>query len=72
MNFYHAKTTKDNRCIDLLLTEEEVIVAFKRSLDPNNKNYFDENNCGSCWNIEKPPKCNFWSRILGICSECES
>lgn len=71
MTLYHSTVIKDNRCVDLLLTEDEVIKAFERSLDPSNKIHIDPEICCHCWSIEKPPKCTFWSRIMGLCKECE-
>ena len=69
---YHTTIIKDNRCIDLLLTEDEVVNGFERSLNPVNKTYISTDKCCSCWSVEKPPKCSFWGRILGTCMECDS
>lgn len=71
MNLYHTTIKKDDRCIDLLLTEDEIAQAFERALDQNNKSYISTEQCCDCWSIEKPPKCTFWSKILGLCEECE-
>lgn len=68
----HAKITVDDRCLDLLLTEEEIAVAFQRTLDPENAKSLDLVECCKCWPVEKPPKCKFWSRILGLCYECDA
>lgn len=72
MLFFHTTIVKDDRCVDLLLTEDEIVTAFQRSVDPKNQSYIDKNKCCDCWSIEKPPKCTFWSRIMGICKECDS
>jgi hypothetical protein len=71
MKLVHANVYIDDRCLDLLLTEEEIAVAFERSLVTENKQYIDIKKCCSCWSIRKPPKCNFWNKILGLCNECE-
>tara|TARA_B100000497_G_C7625678_1_gene375991 strand:+ start:505 stop:759 length:255 start_codon:yes stop_codon:yes gene_type:complete len=67
----HAKVTVDNRCLDMLLTEDEIDTGFARAIDPNFKDAIDLENCCTCWPIEKPNSCNFWKRIFGICSECD-
>ena len=63
---YHTTITKDNKCLDLLLTEDEIVRAFQRSLNSSNKNYISSEKCCSCWDLNKPPKCSFWEKILGI------
>jgi len=68
---YHTTINKDDRCLDLLLTEEEVVKAFERSVEASNRSYIDEKKCCGCWSIEKPPKCTFWAKIMGLCSECD-
>lgn len=70
MELYYTKITKDNRCLDLLLTEDELVSGVKRALD--HPQMVDKTQCCSCWSVEKPPKCNFWSKILGLCKECNS
>lgn len=71
MTYRHAVTTVDGRCLDLLLTDEEVSTAFERSLKDDNQQFIDnDRRCGS-WPINKPPECSFWRRILGICRECD-
>jgi hypothetical protein len=69
---YHTTIIKDNRCLDLLLTEDEIAWAVTRALSPNNKEFINSEKCCSCWPVTKPPKCNFWTRILGTCMECDS
>jgi hypothetical protein len=71
MNLYHSTVIKDNRCVDLLLTEDEVVKAFERTLEPSNKIHINLDNCCDCWPTEKPPKCTFWSKIMGLCKECK-
>jgi hypothetical protein len=72
MKFIHTKVYVDDRCIDLLLTEDEVAQAFERSLSTDNKKYIDLKKCCDCWSTIKPPKCNFWNKILGLCTECDN
>jgi hypothetical protein len=62
----HVQFTKDDRCIDMLLTIEEIEKGVERAIDPN---YIDSLSptCCTCWPIEKPPKCSFWDRILCKC-----
>jgi hypothetical protein len=70
--YRHATITIDDRCLDLLLTEEEIEQAFDRSLYEENKVFINKDNCCKCWPVEKPPKCRFWSKILGMCYECDN
>jgi len=71
MKLIHTKVYVDERCLDLLLTEEEISQAFGRSLVSENRQYIDDTKCCDCWPTEKPPKCSFWNKILGCCNECE-
>jgi hypothetical protein len=64
----HVQTTKDGRCIDMLLTLKEIERGVDRAVDPKNANMISAN-CSTCWPVEKPPKCTFWDRILYRCSE---
>ena len=66
----HAKVYVDNRCIDMLLTQEEITKGLARALDIHNNQYLDTKHCCDCWPVEKPPKCNFWNKVLGLCSHC--
>jgi hypothetical protein len=66
---HFAKTEIDGRCIDMLLTEDEIIKASKRALNPTNSKFMPEV-LNTCWPIEHPPKCSFWDRLLGNC-ECK-
>lgn len=70
MNYKHTTITIDNRCLDLLLTEDEIATGFARSLQSENQTYIPIGKCCSCWPVQKPPQCNFWKRILGLCVEC--
>lgn len=67
----HTTIEIDDRCIDLLMTDEEIAVAFDRSLRQENRAFIDEKKCCSCWSVNPPPHCPFWRRILGICKNCE-
>lgn len=71
MNYHHTTITVDNRCLDLLLTEEEIASFFARSLQSANQKYISDSKCCSCWSTKKPPQCNFWTKILGLCLECD-
>jgi len=63
----HIQTTKDGRCIDMLLTMKEIEKGVNRAIDPKNINMIST--CCTCWPLEKPPKCSFWDRLLFKCSE---
>jgi len=71
MQLRHATVVVDGRCLDLLLTEEEISEAFARSLKEENIGLIDKEKCCTCWPANKPPECPFWRKILGICQECE-
>jgi len=71
MKYFHSTITVENRCLDLLLTEDEITTAFGRTLDEENIKYVDINNCCKCWPIQKPPDCPFWRKILGMCAKCD-
>lgn len=64
----HVQTTKDGRCIDMLLTLKEIERGVDRAIDPKNAEKIS-GTCCTCWPVEKPPKCTFWDRILYRCSE---
>jgi len=59
------------RCLDLLLTEEEIATTFQRTLKEENYNLLDRTKCGKCWPRQKSPHCPFWRKILDICLECD-
>jgi hypothetical protein len=71
MPLRHATVTVDGRCLDLLLTDEEIAGAFERSLKDENQGLIEKDKCCSCWPINPPPECSFWRKILGICRECD-
>lgn len=68
---FHTTISIDNRCLDLLLTEEEIAQAFGRSLLQANAEFIDTKICCKCWPTTQPPKCSFWNKILGYCKDCE-
>jgi hypothetical protein len=67
---FHTTVYVDERCLDLLLTENEIAQAFERSLVSENKSHIDFNKCCDCWSTTKPPQCSFWNKILGLCKNC--
>jgi hypothetical protein len=69
--FMHTTINVDGRCLDLLMTEEEVAKCFERCLEGENQKFISSEKCCSCWPANKPPECGFWGRILGICRECD-
>jgi hypothetical protein len=69
--FKHTTITVDGRCLDLLLTEDEIATSFERSLHESNQKFINKEKCCSCWPVNQPPECPFWSKILGICRECD-
>ncbi len=66
----HAQTNIDNRCVDLLLTESEILDGFRRALDINNRQYFDQDKLCKEWPVAKPKDCALWRKILGLCITC--
>ena len=68
-NLYYTKIEVDGRCLDLLFTEDEIKKASKRAINKNNNKFIPET-VNTCWPLERPPKCSFWSKILGTC-ECK-
>jgi hypothetical protein len=70
-NLLHTTILVDGRCLDLLLTEDEIAKSFGRSLDQNNQHLINQEDCCKCWTIKPPPKCSLWSKILGQCNDCE-
>ena len=64
-----TKVTVDGRCLDLLLTHEEIISAHARAMDINNINLIGDD-CCSCWPSIKEP-CGFWDRMLNRC-DCDT
>lgn len=72
MEYRHTIISVDGRCLDLLLTDEEISMAFERAIKDENKKFMDTEKCCSCWPVNEPPECPFWRKILGICRECEN
>lgn len=71
MDFRHTTITVDGRCLDLLLTEDEIATCFERTLSESNHKYISTDQCCACWPVNKPPECPFWRKILGICQSCD-
>lgn len=71
MNYKHTTITVDDRCLDLLLTEEEISAAFERAMRDDNQKFISRDKCCACWPVNQPPECPFWRRILGICRDCD-
>jgi|APCry1669188879_1035177.scaffolds.fasta_scaffold106382_3 hypothetical protein len=68
----HTIINIDNKCLDLLLTEDEIKTAFTRALDHNNAQYINANICCKCWPIDSNKECcPFWKSIFGLCENCE-
>jgi hypothetical protein len=68
----HTIINIDNKCLDLLLTEDEIVTAFNRALDHNNHQYINQDICCKCWPINTTIECcPFWKKILGLCEHCE-
>ena len=63
-----TKVIVDGRCLDILLTEDEVITAHARAMQPENSSLLGDD-CCSCWPTDKEP-CGFWDRILNKC-DCD-
>jgi len=61
----------DGRCLDLLLTQDEIIEAHARAMHPDNKELLGDGGC-SCWpaDPDKDP-CGFWDRLLNKCDCCK-
>ena len=72
MKYVHATITVDGRCLDLLLTEDEIAACFERTLSEQNQKFIDVEKCCTCWPINKPPECTFWRKVLGMCESCDS
>lgn len=72
MKLSHTTITVDNKCLDLLLTDEEIVIAFSRAVNPDNHKYIDMNKCCVCWPVNQAvPCCTFWKKIFGLCEHCE-
>lgn len=71
MEYKHTTIKVDGRCLDLLLTDDEIATSFERTLEESNQKHINMEECCVCWPINKPPECPFWKKILGICSNCD-
>ena len=69
--YRHSKITVDGRCLDLLLTEDEIATCFERCLVDSNQKFINKDECCECWPSVQPPDCPFWRKILGACRECD-
>lgn len=68
----HTIINIDNKCLDLLLTEDEIQTAFARALDHNNSQYINMDICCKCWPVDSHKECcPFWKNIFGLCEHCE-
>ena len=63
-----SKAQIDGRCLDLLLTEDEIILAHARAMESHNIHLLG-NDCCSCWPSTREP-CGFWDRVLNKC-DCD-
>ncbi len=71
MDFRHTTITVDGRCLDLLMTEDEIATCFERCLADSNQKFIPTEKCCACWPVNPPPECGFWRKILGMCRECD-
>lgn len=70
--YKHTIINIDGKCLDLLMTDEEIANAFERATHAENDQYINPNACCSCWPIDTGEDCcPFWKSIFGLCSECE-
>ncbi len=68
----HTIINIDNKCLDLLLTDDEIQTAFARAVDPDNNKHIDMNKCCKCWPINSNDECcPFWKSIFGLCEHCD-
>jgi hypothetical protein len=65
--YLHTTIDVDDRCLDLLLTPDEINESYHRSLNVENSPYIDMDKCCKCWPAEKPRDCSFWRKLLNIC-----
>jgi hypothetical protein len=63
---YHAKAKINERDIDLVLTEDQLLEGISAAL--KNSDFICKQNPGACWPIEKPQACGVWKRIFGLCN----
>ena len=62
----YAQATIDGRCIDLILTQEQLMQGFETGLARPDLIPA----CGQCWDIKKPNKCGVLDRIMNRCCVC--
>lgn len=62
----YAQATIDGRCIDLLLTQDQILQGFENGLANPERIPV----CGQCWDIKKPNKCGILDRIMNRCCDC--
>jgi len=67
---YQTKITVDGHCLDLLLTETELVEAHARATLPANLNLLVDD-CCSCWPAKKP-ECGIWDKLMNRCDCTES
>ena len=68
-DYIHVSTSFDGRCVDLLLTQEELQEAAIRAF--KNPDQVPAN--GQCWSIEKPSKsCSILQFVMGKCACVDS
>ena len=66
--YYYAKANIDGRCVDLLLTKNEMVRAFSRAKE--NHGIVDETRGYTELFCELPSekkKCSIWEKLLGRC-----
>lgn len=69
--YKHTIINVDNKCLDLLLTDQEIQIAFERALHPENDKYINQDVCCKCWPIDTNSECcPFWKGIFGLCEHC--
>lgn len=69
---FHTIVNIDDKCLDLLLTQEEIATAFARAVDPANGKNIDLSKCCKCWPLNSAVECcPFWKKIFGTCENCE-
>lgn len=69
--FRHTIINVDNRCLDLLLTDDEIERAFNRALNVDNREYINQDICCKCWSLTDSVECcPFWKKIFGLCEHC--
>ena len=62
---YYAKAKINDREIDLLLSEKQLLDGISEAL--KNPLMVCEKDPGTCWPINKPDACPIWKKIFGLC-----